>query len=69
MAQPLRVPLPPGLEPSGGYTISVTAIDPTTGNVNPDVKIANVTLEVALTSGSEEDLQVGPFMLVTGPRG
>ena len=69
MAQPLAVALPPGLELSGGYTISVAAIDPTTGAVDTSVSVSNVTIEVQLTSGSEADLESGPFMLVTGPRG
>ena len=57
---PLRrnhaVALPPGLELSGAYTISVTALDAATGNVVTNVNVSDVTIEVELTSGSEADL-------------
>lgn len=69
MAEPLTVALPPGLELWGGCTIGVAALVPATGDPVPGVDISNVTIEVALTSGSEADLESGPFMLVTGPRG
>lgn len=69
MAQPLTVALPPGLSLSGGCTLAVCALDPATGSVVTDVDISNVTIEVELTAGSEADLESGPFMLVTGPRG
>ena len=69
MSQPLAVALPPGLELSGSWTISVSAVDAATGNVVSGVNVSNVTIEVELTSGSEADLETGPFMLVTGPRG
>lgn len=69
MAQPLTVALPPGLSLGGGCTITVTALDPTTGDVVTDVDISNVTIEVDLTAGSEAELETGPFMLVPGPRG
>jgi len=69
VSAPLAVALPPGLELSESYTISVTALDPATGNVVTGVNVSDVTIEVELTSGSEADLATGPFMLVTGPRG
>lgn len=67
MSAPLTVALPPGLEVSESYTISVTALDPATGNVVSGVDVSNVTIEVDQTEGSEADLAVGPFMYVTGP--
>lgn len=69
MAQPLTQPLPPSLELWGGCTVGVAALDPTTGAPVSGVNIANVTIEVELTEGSEADLESGPFMLVPGPRG
>ena len=69
MAQPLTVALPPSLELWGGCTIGVAALDPTTGAPVSGVDVSNVTIEVELTSGSEADLESGPFMLVPGPRG
>ena len=69
MTQPLTVALPPGLSLGGGCTVTVTALDPATGNVVTGVNVSNVTLEVEQTAGSEADLVVGPFMLVVGPEG
>jgi hypothetical protein len=69
VAQPLIVALPPGLSLRGGCTITVAAIDPSTGNVVTGVNVSNVTIEVDQTMGSEGDLESGPFMLVPGPRG
>jgi hypothetical protein len=67
MAQPLIVPLPPGLDLGGGTEIRVTALDPTTGNTVAGVNVSNVTLEVDEIGGAS--LEYGPFMLVTGPGG
>lgn len=69
MSAPLAVALPPGLELSEAYTISVTALDAATGSVVSGVNVSAVTIEVELTSGSEADLATGPYMLVPGPRG
>jgi hypothetical protein len=69
VAQPLIVALPPGLSLGGGCTITVTALDPSTGNVVAGVNVSNVTIEVDQTMGSEGDLESGAFMLVPGPRG
>lgn len=67
MAQPLIVPLPPGLELWGDCVVRVTALDPTTGAEVAGVQVSNVTLEVDTLAASE--LESGPFMLVTGPGG
>jgi hypothetical protein len=69
MAQPLTVALPPGLVLGGGCTISVAAIDASSGSIVTGVNVSNVTIEVDLLSGSAADLESGPFMLVPGPRG
>lgn len=66
MAQPLIVPLPPGLDLWGGCTIRVTALDPDTGATVAGVRVSNISLDVANTRG---DLEFGPFVLVTGPEG
>jgi hypothetical protein len=68
MGKPLIVALPPNLDLGPGNGIRVTALDPATGAVVPGVRVANVTIEVALTSGDATDLQTGPFLLVTGPK-
>jgi hypothetical protein len=64
---PWNVALPPGLILKGGYTISVQAIDPTTGNFVGGLQVRDFALEVASENPSE--LAYGPFMLVTGPGG
>jgi hypothetical protein len=69
MAKPLVVALPPNLTLWGDCTISVTALNPSTGAVVSGVSISNVTLEVDQTEGLPDDLAVGPFMLVPGPGG
>ena len=69
MAQPLTVALPPNLSLKGGYLVRVTALDPATGNVVTFANVANVTLQVEVTSGDALTLEQGPFLLVPGPRG
>lgn len=65
MPQPFDLPLPPNLYLSGGYTVRVTAIDPTSGAVVSGVNVSDVTLQVEQIAGG--DLASGPFMLVPGP--
>jgi hypothetical protein len=68
MAQPLSVALPPDLYLSEGYTISVAAIDPATGNVVTQVNVQNVTMQVQpLGATTLESLAVGEWKLVPGP--
>ena len=68
MAQPFDIALPPDILLSGGYTVRVTAIDPTTGNTVAGVNVSDVTLQVEDLGGSgAAALQTGPFMLVMGP--
>jgi hypothetical protein len=69
MSQPLIVTLPPNLQLWEGCVIRVTALNPTTGAVVSGVNVKNITIEADQLEGSESDLAVGPFMLVTGPGG
>lgn len=59
--------LPEDLDIGSGYTIRVTALDPTSGNPVPGVTMSNLVLTAEQISGTPEELQVGPFMLVPGP--
>jgi hypothetical protein len=63
MAQPLIVSLPPGLVLSGGYTISVDALDPSTGATVAGVKVSHVTLEVDLLSQGQAE-SIGAVLLL-----
>jgi hypothetical protein len=68
VAKPLTIPLPPDHLLSGGYTVRVTAVSPTTGAVVAGVNVKNVTMQVEDLGGTGADsLQSGPFMLVPGP--
>jgi hypothetical protein len=68
MAAPVLAPMPDGLVLGSGYTLRVTALDPTTGNLVAGV---NVGLEVITGTSSDfpggPNFTVGPFMLVPGP--
>ena len=59
--------LPPDLELAGGWTIRLTAIDPTAGTVVSGVVVSEVSVLSADLSGGLVDATVGPFMLVPGP--
>lgn len=48
MAQPLIVAMPPGIEMKGGYTVALTAVDPTTGAEVAGVDVSNVAFQVDL---------------------
>lgn len=67
MAQPFQVALPPNRYLSDGDVITITAIDPTTGNTVSGVKVNNVILELELLSGAASALSSGPFLYVPGP--
>lgn len=68
MAAPVLAPMPDGLVLGSGYTLRVTALDPTTGNLVANV---NVGLEVITGTSSSGDgggvFTTGPYMLVPGP--
>lgn len=66
MASPETVALPPNLDLSGGCTIRVTAVDPTTGATVAGVNVSRISIFADQVSG---DLEYGPYMLVTGPEG
>lgn len=70
MAQALVGGLPPYHQLADGYSIRLTAIDPTTGNTVTGVTVSNVSIFVqSLTQTPPEDLATGPFVLVAGPQG
>lgn len=59
--------LPEDLDIGSGYTLSVNALDPVTGNPVSGVKVSNLIFTAEQVSGTPEGLEVGPFMLVPGP--
>lgn len=68
MPAPLMVPLTPGITVESGYTIRLTALDPTSGAVVSGVNISqSAILATNLTSGPSQQLQSGPYVLVPGP--
>lgn len=69
MAFVAQAPLPPGLSLSDGWTLRVTAVDPSTGNTVSGVVVNNVSLQARELTGSDLGLESGPFKLVTGPSG
>ena len=67
MAAPTIAGLPPDLALGGGYTLRVTALDPTTGAVVSGVNVQAVAITAKAPSATPADLAVGPFKLVSGP--
>lgn len=64
MALPLVVTLPPNVHLSGGCTVRVAALDPTTGAIVTGVDVSDVTLQVdSITGGSADELELGTFRL------
>lgn len=59
--------LPQDLDISDGFTLRVTALDPTSGNPVSGVTVSNLILTVDQLSGTPDQLTFGPFMLVPGP--
>lgn len=68
MAAPVLAPMPDGLVLGSGYTLRVTALDPTSGSLISGV---NVGLEVitgtSSSPGGGDVFESGPYMLVPGP--
>lgn len=68
MAAPVLAPMPDGLILGSGYTLRVTALDPSTGdlvaNVNVGLEVITGTPRVGVGGG---DFATGPYMLVPGP--
>lgn len=68
MPIPMKAGIPPDLDLDGGYTISFTAVSATTGAVVAGVVVSAASLLVDnIGGGTDEELAVGPFMLVPGP--
>jgi hypothetical protein len=59
--------MPENIDVGAGYTLRVTAISPTTGNVVSGVKTSIVVIDAAALGSDVSVLAVGPFMLVPGP--
>jgi hypothetical protein len=68
MAAPVLAPMPDGLILGSGYTLRVTALDPSDGSLIGGV---NVGLEVITGTSSSAPgsgvFAAGPYMLVPGP--
>lgn len=63
----LDAPLPPGLDLADGWTLRVTALDPSTGAPVSGVNVRNFAIEADLGAGtSPGDVAVGPYLLVPG---
>ena len=60
MAQPIIVPLSPGITVEGNYTLRLTALNPTTGAL-----VGGVT--VSLAQGLGTDVSVPPASAVPDP--
>lgn len=68
MAQKLTASMPAGLDLAEMYTIRFAALDPVTGAAVGGVTVSNVQIHCENTGDiSDDQLQVGPFMLVPGP--
>lgn len=63
----LDIPMPPELDLADGWTLRVSALDPTTGSPVSGVTVSNLAIEVKLGADtSPSDLEVGPYLLVPG---
>ncbi len=68
MAQPLTVAFPPSLVLTDGWTVTIAAVDPTTGADVSGVEITEALLQVEVIEGAGgAALSSGPFMFVPGP--
>lgn len=67
MAAPVKTSLPPGLTLADGWTIRVTALDATTGNVVAGVVVTGVMIQARSLTGENDALESGDFKLVPGP--
>jgi hypothetical protein len=68
MAEAYDAPMPPALDLGDGYTLRLTAIDPTSGNTVSGITVANMVLFSDLLGDTAPgDLAFGPFALVPGP--
>lgn len=60
MAKPYTAGIPPQLDLDAGYTIRLTALDPTTGAVVTAVNVSSLVI-MALNLGGTTDLAYGAF--------
>lgn len=68
MARPLTAGMPRDLDLDAGYTVRITALNPTTGAVVTAVNVSNlVIMALNIGAGTGADLAYGPFMFVPGP--
>ena len=65
MAAPKNIWMPDGLDVGDGYTLRVTALDPTTGNVVAGAKVTTVVIEGSGTGNlNSGDFVVGNPLLI-----
>lgn len=65
MAAPQNAALPPDLELTGDYTIRLTAIDATTGNLVTGVIVSSASYQVSPQgTTTPADLTSGPYLYV-----
>jgi hypothetical protein len=67
MAVPINAPLPQNLDLGPGFTLRVTALDTTNGNVVSGVTVSNFAVLLEGPIDQNQSLAYGPFMLVPGP--
>lgn len=65
MSAPSDASMPQNLDLGQGYSLRVTALDATTGNLVAGVKVGQVVITATNVQGG--DIQSGPFLLVPGP--
>lgn len=61
-AAPMKAPLAPSIELVGGYTVRVTALDPTTGATVTGVVVSHVAMQVDTLSDAGEVPDVPDFL-------
>lgn len=65
MSQPLEASMPQNLDLGQGYTLRVTALNPSTGALVAGVKVGQMVITCDNIAGG--NLAFGPFLLVPGP--
>jgi len=61
MPKPMTVPMTPGISAADNYTIQVTALDPTTGDVVAGVTVSNVAILGPNTMDEGDTSDVKPY--------
>lgn len=59
--------MPADLDVGPGYTLRVTALDPSTGALVSGVVVDTTVLTVSLITGTTDGLETGQWFLVPGP--